>query len=117
MTTQLARLDVRDGGRVTVARIEGEIDMSNAADLGRAIAGRVTNHAKGLVIDLTEVTYLDSAAIHVVYELREQLAARNIALRLVVPPGAPTMTTLELTGVPAAVPVLASAAEAEASVD
>ena len=113
---QLARLNVRTAGDVVVAEISGEIDMSNAIDLREAMIASLTNRTAGLVVDLSEVTYLDSAAIHVVYDLRSQLAARALQLRLVVPPDAPTLSTLRLTGVPEAVPVLATAAEAEASI-
>ena len=112
----LARLELRAEGAIVVAEIAGEIDMSNAAYLSAAITGRLTNESIGLVIDLTEVAYLDSAAIHVVYELRERLASRGVAFRLVVPPEAPTNLALKLTGVPEAVPVHATAAEAVASI-
>lgn len=114
--SQLARLELRAEGAVVVAEIGGEIDMSNAADLSSAITGRLTNESTGLVIDLTAVTYLDSAAIHVVYELREKLGSRGVAFRLVVPPEAPTNLALKLTGVPEAVSVHATAAEAVASI-
>ena len=111
----LARLDVRTAGNVVVAEIAGEIDMSNATDLGAAVLGPLTNEPTGLVPDLTRVTYLDSAGIHVIYDLRERLAGRGLELRLVVPPGAPTLDALRLTGVPEAVPVAATAPEAETS--
>jgi anti-anti-sigma factor len=113
---QLARLAVRRSGDVVVAEIAGEIDMSNAADLRNALVAELAHESTGLVVDLTGVTYLDSAAIHVIYELRERLAGRALALRLVVPPDAPTFEALRLTGVPDAVPVAASAAEAEGSI-
>ena len=115
MSMQLARLEIR-GDRVLVARIDGEVDMSNAADLQRAIVARLSNHAAGLVLDLSGVEYLDSAGIHVIYELREQLEARGLRLRLVVPPDAPTLMALQLTGVPDAVAMHDSVAEAEASI-
>jgi anti-anti-sigma factor len=114
---QLARLQLRTTGEVVVAEITGEIDMSNATDLRGAIVGALTNHTAGLVVDLAGVTYLDSAAIHVIYELREQLANRGLQLRLAVPPEAPTQVALRLSGVPDAVPTLATVAEAEASID
>ena len=115
--TLLASLDVRRSEDVVIAAIAGEIDMSNARDLGTAVVAALTHDTRGLVLDLSEVTYLDSAGIHVIYELRERLAGRSLALRLVVPPGAPTLETLRLTGVPDVVPVAATADEAAASID
>ena len=113
---QLARLNLRTVGAVVVADISGEIDMSNATDLRGAIVGSLTNRTAGLVIDLSGVTYLDSAAIHMIYELREQLANRGLQLRLVVPGEAQTLPALTLSGVPDAVPTHATAPEAEASI-
>ena len=113
---QLARLEFQHRGRLVIAQIEGEIDMSNAPDLRTALLGSLSNHSAGLVIDLTGVGYLDSAAVHVIYELRAQLGNRGIELRLAVPPQAPIMTALRLSGVPGAVPILATAAEAQASI-
>ncbi|HEX8086795.1 MAG TPA: STAS domain-containing protein [Solirubrobacteraceae bacterium] len=113
---QLARLDVRRSNGVVVATITGEIDMSNATDLRGALVGQLSNHTTGLVIDLTGVTYLDSAAIHLIYELRSQLASRRVELRLVVPDGAATLPALSLTGVPDVVQVFDTVAEAEASI-
>ncbi len=115
MTTQLARLGFRRSGPVVIAEIEGEIDMSNAGDLRSALIAQVAKDAVGLIVDLSRVTYLDSAAIHVLYELREQLAGRGLHMRLVVVDGAPIETALRLTGVPDAVPICATVADAEAS--
>ena len=97
------RIEERDG--VVIARIVGEVDLSNADELRKALARSMTNEAFGLVIDLSDVEYLDSAGVHVVFELRERLRNRGQELRLVVPPGAPAAGTLEIAGVPAAVSV------------
>jgi anti-anti-sigma factor len=112
----LARLDVRTSGTVVIAEITGEIDMSNATDLGTAVVAPLTNESTGLVLDLSRVTYIDSAGIHVIYELRERLAGRALERRLVEPADAPTVSALRLTGVPEVVPVAAAAVEAEDSI-
>jgi anti-sigma B factor antagonist len=90
-------------GRVIVARLEGEIDMSNAGEVGAAITGRVTSDAVAVVLDLGAVDYLDSAGIHVVFELRERLSRRGQEIRLVVPSGSPIATALHYADVPRAV--------------
>ena len=87
-------------GRVIVARLEGEIDMSNAGEVGAAITGRVTSDAVAVVLDHRAVEYLDSAGIHVVFELRERLARRGQEIRLVVPADSPVATTLHYADVP-----------------
>jgi anti-anti-sigma factor len=86
-------------GGVVVARLEGEVDMSNADDLGAAITARVSSDALALVLDLAAVDYLDSAGIHVLFELRELLTRRGQQIRLVLGSDSPIATALEYAGV------------------
>jgi|SRR5919198_4210203 anti-anti-sigma factor len=106
----MSQLRMSIDGDVVIATVAGEIDMSNAAELAGAIRTRVSNQTLGLVLDLTAVTYLDSAAIHAIFELREQLSHRGQELRLVFPPPGAALA-LTLAGVPDVIPV-ASTAEA-----
>jgi anti-sigma B factor antagonist len=85
---------------VVVARLEGEVDMSNASELGAAITARVPSDARGLVLDLGAVEYLDSAGIHVLFELRERLKRRGQEIRLALAADSPVATALEYAGVP-----------------
>jgi anti-anti-sigma factor len=101
----LADLETRTEDRVLVATINGEIDMSNAAGLGAAISRQMSNDSLGLVLDLTDVGYLDSAALQMLFELRSDLARRGQAMRLVVPPGATVMPALEMMNVPGTIGV------------
>ncbi len=70
-----------------VAAVEGEIDGSNAADLRLALSERLPSTASALVLDLSQVRYLDSSGIHLLFDLGRRLAARRQAIRLVVPDG------------------------------
>lgn len=88
-----------DDGRVVIARLTGELDLSNAANIGGVLTERVPNTALALVLDLTDVEYLDSAGIHLIYELREKLRARGQSLRLVIPGASPAGDALTLAGV------------------
>jgi anti-anti-sigma factor len=92
--------DVRfeTAGPAVVAHLLGEIDLSNAAPIGRAIHDEIPNQALVLVLDMSEVDYLDSAGIQLMYQLREDLRIRGQQLRLVVPPDSPAADTLRLTG-------------------
>ena len=102
---RLAELSTETVGRLVVAKIDGEIDLSNAAELGAVIASRVPNEALGLVIDLTKIEYVDSAGIHVLFELRDRLKTRGQEIRLVIPPGSRIFEALRLAHVAAVVPV------------
>jgi anti-sigma B factor antagonist len=97
--TPLADLRFETIDNVVVARLQGEVDMSNADDLGAAITARVSTDALGLVLDLAAVDYLDSAGIHVLFDLRERLTRRGQQIRLVLGPDSPIATALEYAGV------------------
>lgn len=91
------QISVQDGA--VTARLSGEIDMSNAAELAAAITRMTPNDALGLALDLTDVDYLDSAGVHLMYRLRESLQARGQALRLVIPDSSLVADAMRLAGV------------------
>jgi anti-anti-sigma factor len=99
--------EVRDG--VLVARLEGELDLSNIREIRSSVLREMGNDLLGLVVDLSGVRYLDSAGIQVIYELREHLAARGQELRLVVPQDALIMKTLELVDAVSVVGIVGTA--------
>ena len=68
------------------------------------------------MIDLSGTTYLDSAAIELLFRLAARLQGRRLELRLLVPADAPTRAVLELTGLHQVVPLETSLNDA-ASVD
>ncbi len=93
-----------DGG-VVVASVEGEIDSSNAAELRLALSERLPSTSSSLVLDLSDVTYLDSSGIHLLFDLGRRLAARRQQMRLVVPVQAPMRRVLELCAVDSVAPM------------
>ena len=97
--------DLDDRGDVVVARVDGEIDSSNASELQLALAARVPSAASVLALDLSGVTYLDSSGIELLFELGRSLAARRQAIRLIVPETAPIRRVLELCAVESVAPI------------
>jgi anti-sigma B factor antagonist len=95
----LADVRFESVGAIVVAHIEGEIDLSNAEEIGTAIADHVSNEDHGLIIDLAQVDYIDSAGIHVIYELRERLSNRGQRLLLVIAPASAIVAALDFAGV------------------
>jgi anti-sigma B factor antagonist len=81
-----------------VAAISGEVDMSNAETLGSEVISAIPESARGVVLDLSGVTFLDSVGIYVIYGVRERLQARNQSLALVIPASSPVSTTLHVVG-------------------
>jgi anti-anti-sigma factor len=98
-------LDIWTDGNVVIARPSGEIDLANARAIGSLITGAVPNDASGVVLDLSDTTYLDSSGVHLVFDLAERLSGRQQRLALVVPEGARIRRVLDLVNVRATVPV------------
>jgi anti-anti-sigma factor len=92
-----ARFEDRSGQPVAV--IAGEVDASNAARLGDRIYDAVSNHALGLVIDLTEVGYIDSAGVRLLFDLAGRLDRRQLALHVVVAQGSHVAEVLGIVAI------------------
>lgn len=96
---RIADVEVREGVRAVIARLTGELDLSNAGNVSGALAEAIPNSVLALIVDLTDVEYLDSAGIHLIYELREKLRTRGQVLRLVIPTDSVAGDALRLAGV------------------
>jgi anti-anti-sigma factor len=96
---KLADLEVSKEGDIVLARIVGEVDMSNADELRAALTAAVPVEATGLVLDLSALGYLDSAGIRMIYHLSEAVQARRQILQVVVPQGSTVADVLRLAGV------------------
>lgn len=94
----LADVQITHAGGAIVAHLVGEVDMSNAEDLGAAVIGATPNDAHGVVLDLSRVDYLDSAGIYVIHGMRASLQARGQTLMLVIPGDSPVHDALRLSG-------------------
>jgi anti-anti-sigma factor len=116
VTGQLATLaiDQRDG--VAIARIGGEIDLTNVGELGERIARSVPNGALGLVIDLERTTFVDTAGLRLLFHLSRRLSRRGQQLRIALPEGAVIRRALTVAEVPRVAPLCPDLASALASV-
>ncbi len=85
--------------------LSGEIDISNAAYLARALKESVSNLDLQLIVDLSQVTYVDSAGIRVMFDLWRRLKDHQQRLILVVPEGTGVRRSLALGGLLDAVEV------------
>lgn len=95
----LADVQITLSPRALVAEIRGEVDMSNAEDIGDSIIAATPNEAEGVVLDLSRLEYMDSAGIYVVFGIRTSLQARGQTLILVIPATSPVHDALRLAGV------------------
>jgi anti-sigma B factor antagonist len=95
----------RDGG-VTIVRLAGEMDLYNAHVVRDALLAACAESPERLVVDLGEVTFLDSTALGVLIEGRKALENRRAFL--LAAPGLETRRALEVSGLDRHFTVLAS---------
>jgi anti-anti-sigma factor len=100
-----ANIAVEQLGGWTVARLNGELDMTNTGSVRDELTRAVPSAADGMIADLTGTVYLDSAAIELLFEMARRLGRRRQRLRIVLPSDSPLRRVLELTDVKAVAPI------------
>lgn len=83
-------------GDVAIVTAVGEIDMATAPELSQALE-QLDARLGRVVIDLTEVVFLDSSALNALVRCQRQLAERGIELRLVSPETQALRRVFEIT--------------------
>lgn len=79
-----------------VLRLGGIVDASNVHVLSRIVDAAV-RQGRGLVLDLSGVSFIDVAGLGVLYDAAVRLGARGVSVRLVAAP-APVAKVLEILG-------------------
>ena len=79
-----------------VVRLAGELDLYNAADVREALTNACADAPKKVVVDLSEVEFIDSTALGVLIEARTKLPNRNGFL--LAGAGLETRRALEISG-------------------
>ncbi|GIM98106.1 hypothetical protein Ato02nite_098990 [Paractinoplanes toevensis] len=82
-------------GDAELVSLTGEIDLANAGEIGKAIVGRITEAGK-VLIDLTTVSFLDSAGVRLLDALVGDLLVHGTRTRLVVGERGAARMTLQL---------------------
>jgi anti-sigma B factor antagonist len=80
-----AQVDYHDS--VGVVTLTGEVDIVQAGQLRERLLGAVRNEDLGLVVDLTQASYIDSVGVSLLFELAEKLTERQLRLAVVLPDG------------------------------
>ncbi len=88
-----------------VARVGGELDMTNCSYVRDQLVRSIPGDVAGLVVDIGETVYLDSAAIELLFELARRLGRHRQDLRIAMPDDSPLRRVLELTDVRAVAPI------------
>jgi len=117
MTPDLARLSFETDGDVELARVVGEVDASNVADLTKQLLDAVSNEVRALVLDLTQTSYIDSSGISLIFDAAARLKNRSQQLRLVVLPESFVGEVLAAVSMADSVPIDPEVEEALRAVD
>jgi anti-anti-sigma factor len=105
------RIDVaRRAERTFVVALAGELDLASAPDLAHRLESLAADHGLHVVVDLTQLAFVDSSGISVLLAVARDLAAGAGRLTLVAPPSH-TRRVLEIAHVPDVV-ALADSVEA-----
>lgn len=87
--------DVRREGDAAVVALQGELDLYNAQAVRDALTAAV-KEAGRVVVDLSEVTFVDSTAMGLLIEARAQLPDRSAFV--LAAPGIETRRALQVSG-------------------
>lgn len=95
MARSSLRLERRTEPRGEVVELAGELDLTNAAQLDEALAGTT---AAAVYLDLTRVTFIDSAGMRAIDRARGLLLEHGRQLLLVAPPDSRAAWTFRVAG-------------------
>ncbi|MEV0456656.1 STAS domain-containing protein [Catellatospora methionotrophica] len=106
-------LATRPGRGCVVVQLGGELDLATDPDLRQGLQQVLQDGARVVVLDLTDVAFLDSTALGTIVWLHEQLQPRNGHVRVAVTRPL-VLRVMELTSVDRLVRIYDTVAAAEA---
>jgi anti-anti-sigma factor len=98
-------IDERDGDDIVVARLSGELDIAGAERIGKRIAEAVPSSARGVVVDMSDLEFIDSSGVSMLFALARRVGSRRQELRVVAPAGRPVARVLQIVEFERAAPV------------
>ncbi len=107
------RISHRRAGVAHVVEVAGEIDAGTAPELRRELASEAvdTTVAELVVVDLSEVRFIDSAGLTILAGLQRRSRERGVTVKVVTRQYA-VKRALNITGLDELIPVVADLAEA-----
>jgi anti-anti-sigma factor len=91
----------RENGSVVIT-LGGELDLYNAEEVRTALREAIASQPQRVVIDMSEVEFVDSTALSVLIEARSQLGRNDL---LLAGPQLETRRTLQVSGLDRHLPV------------
>jgi anti-sigma B factor antagonist len=77
---------------------EGELDIARMADFRAALSGAAARDAVRLVVDLSNVSFIDSSGLGALVELHNRLRHEKRQLVVVAPAGTAVSVVINLSG-------------------
>jgi anti-sigma B factor antagonist len=87
---------VERNGKAVIVRLSGELDLYNAHEVREVLLEECAQEPERVVIDLSEVAFIDSTALGVLIEARTKLPNRRAFL--LAAPAIETRRALEISG-------------------
>jgi anti-anti-sigma factor len=84
-------------GTTTTIEVHGEWDLAGLPAIRQAISRVMDDRAECIVLDLSQVEFMDSTGLHAAIELTQRAAAQNQRLVIIPGPG-PVQRMFEITG-------------------
>lgn len=85
--------------RVRVVPLSGEVDLANATYVRERVLAQSSNDLIVMVVDLTDVSFIDSSGVRVLFDVAALLQERDQRLFVVVSREADPWRTLQLSGI------------------
>jgi stage II sporulation protein AA (anti-sigma F factor antagonist) len=76
----------------------GDVDMANVDDVADAVHAAISNQVTAATVDLSNVGYIDSAGLRLLFDLAVRLPTLQISLVVVAPPGSPARRVVDMSG-------------------
>lgn len=112
MSTRADIHTTSDDSGVVIARIAGEMDASNTSRVEDRLTSAVPNSALGMVLDLSDLSFVDSSGVELFFRLGERLEHRRQRLAVALPEGAAVERVFEIVRFGEKLPLAASVEEA-----
>lgn len=93
---------VRWVGQQAIISMPAEVDATNADEIGQALLAAAGRHVPVLIIDMSGVTFCDSAGVGAIIAAYQQAAATGTQLRLV---ATAVLRILTLVGIDKLIPI------------
>lgn len=110
----MVNIQVSTLNQVTLVRVDGRIDSSNANHLGAALSGEIDSGRTRIVLDLSSVEYMSSAGLREIVMAYKKVQRRDGDVRIAQPSDR-VLEVLEVAGLDNVFQIFSSQTEAVGS--